>query len=484
MSGENRNGTVAGATGPAGVDLRALARQGPVHFVGISGAGMSALAELVLRSGGSVTGCDLRPGAAGEALSAMGARITMGHDPAHARDAAAVVTTAAVPADLPELVAARERGIPVLKRAQALGALVNRGYVVAIAGTHGKTTTTAMTAAILAEAGLDPTAFVGGRVPEWGSGFRRGSDRIFVVEADEYDRSFHTLRPDVAVVTTVEADHLDVYGTLDAVEAAFRTFVEPVPADGLVAACVDDPGARRLLESATSGQRLGYGTGPEATLRAVDIELRGGECRFKVVDGGETLGFLTVGVPGEHSIRNALGAFAAARHAGASFEHAQRALAAFRGVGRRFETVAEVGTITIVDDYAHHPTEVAVTLRAARTAFPGRRIVAVFQPHLYSRTRDFATEFGEALAAADVVWVTDVYPAREEPIPGVSGELIHAAVQASGRARAHYHAATDDLAERLADALEPGDVCITIGAGPIDEVGRELAGVLGRRSRP
>src|SRR5690606_5051756 len=267
------------------IDLRELARSRPVHFMGVTGAGMSALAELLLRSGGRVTGCDARPGPAAAALAARGLEVAAGHDPAHVEDAAAVVVTAAVPPDHPELATARARGIPVVKRAQALGAVVNSGIVVAVAGTHGKTTTTAMVTAILAEAGLDPTGFVGGRVRAWDGGLRPGSDRLFVVEADEYDRSFLALRPRIAVVTTVEADHLDIYGSVDAIEEAFREFLAPVPEDGLIAACVDDDGARRVLRAAGHAPTLGYGLSAEAELRATSIEQHGRGSRFRVEEG-------------------------------------------------------------------------------------------------------------------------------------------------------------------------------------------------------
>ncbi|MBI4544481.1 MAG: UDP-N-acetylmuramate--L-alanine ligase [Gemmatimonadetes bacterium] len=460
-------------------DLEALVRTGPVHFVGVAGAGMSALAELVLRLGGRVTGCDLRPGAVGEELRGRGAQVFEGHDPSHVAGAAAVVTTAAVPPLHPELVAARSAGIPVLKRAEALGAVVNRGVVVAVAGTHGKTTTTAMVTSILEDAGLEPTGFVGGRVPAWGGGLRPGGGRLFVVEADEYDRSFLRLRPRVAVVTTLEADHLDVYGTLEAIREAFLEFLAPVPADGLIAACVDDPGARALLAEVGGARGLGYGLSAGAALRAVDVECGAAGSRFRIEEQGGLLGELTLGVPGVHNVRNALGAFAAARHAGAGLEAARRALSLFRGVARRFTVLGEAGGVTVVDDYAHHPTEIEATLAAARLAYPGRRLVAVFQPHLYSRTRDFAAGFGRALAAADAAWVTEVYPAREAPIPGVTGELVAEAARAAGAADVRYHGALPELVDSLLGGLRPGDVCVAMGAGNIDEAARELLARLG-----
>jgi len=456
------------------VDLRALARTGAVHFMGISGAGMSALAELVLRAGGRVTGCDLRPGEVGDALRRLGATIVEGHDPAHVDDAVAVVTTAAVPADHPELVAARARGIPVLKRAQALGALVNRGRVVAIAGTHGKTTTTALTTSILAEAGLDPTGFVGGHVPGWVGGLRPGSDELFVVEADEYDRSFLTLRPAVAVVTAIDADHLDIYGSLAEIEAAFREFLAPVPESGLIAACVDEPGALRVLREVAGGRGVGYGLGEEAELRAVEVATRGRGTRFTVEERGRRLLEVELAVPGVHNVRNALAAVAVGRHLGVDLGAIERGLRGFKGVARRFEELGEAAGVQVVDDYAHHPAEIVATIAAARGAHPDRRLVVVFQPHLYTRTRDFAAEFGAALAAADLVCVTDVYPAREAPIPGVTGALVADAAREAGVREVHYFPDFATLPDEVAGLLRSGDLLVTMGAGSITTVGRAV----------
>jgi UDP-N-acetylmuramate--alanine ligase len=461
------------------VDLSALAQRGPVHFMGISGAGMSTLAELLARGGGRVTGCDVRPGAVGAALEHHGVAILQGHDAAHVADAVALVVTAAVPPAHPELAAARARGIPVLKRAQALGAIVNRGTVLAVAGTHGKTSTTAAATMILAVAQLDPTGMVGGRMAEWGGGLRPGRSSIYVVEADEYDRSFLTLRPTAAVVTSVEADHLDIYGDLSGVETAFADFLRQVEDGGLIAACSDDASARRIAEAVGATRRvLCYGTGADAELRAVDIRQHARTMTFTVVERGGTLGELTIASPGLHSVRNGLGAFALARHAGASFADAQHALRTFSGVARRFQELGTARDITVVDDYAHHPTEVNATLSAARGAYPGRRLIAAFQPHLYTRTRDLADDFGRALAAADSVWVTDVYGAREAPIAGVSGELIARAVRSAGGS-VEYARTLDDLGGGLRHALRAGDVLVAMGAGDIDEMARDLFVALG-----
>jgi UDP-N-acetylmuramate--alanine ligase len=461
------------------LDLGALARTGHVHFMGIAGAGMSALAEWLQRSGGHVDGCDMNPGSVAH-LRALGISVKAGHDAAHVRDAAAVVATAAVPADHAELAAARASGIPVIKRSTALGSVVNRGTLVAVAGTHGKTTTTAMTTAILAEARLDPTAFVGGTVAAWGSGLRHGGDRLFVVEADEYDRSFLTLRPKVAVITSVEADHLDVYGSVANITAAFREFLAGVPADGLVAACADDAGAYALLDRA-SHRVLGYGTGEAATLRATDVQLDAAGSRFFVHDGARPLGAITLGVPGLHNVRNALGALAAAMHVGAGFAAAVHALSIFRGVGRRYELLDAGQDVVVVDDYAHHPTEISVTLATARRSHPGRRLIAAFQPHLYTRTRDFADAFGSALAEADEIWLTDIYPAREVPLPGITALLVVAAARAAGASNVNYAPALDQLVSALLGTLRPGDVLVAMGAGDIDGATHTIAQQLRER---
>ncbi|HUP89341.1 MAG TPA: UDP-N-acetylmuramate--L-alanine ligase [Longimicrobiales bacterium] len=450
------------------VDLRTLAQRGAIHFVGIGGAGMSALAELALHFGARVTGCDSHLNEAAIHLRTLGAEIWEGHDPAHVEDAGAVITTAAVGFDSPELIAAKERKIPVIKRAQALGALVNRGTVIAVAGTHGKTTTTAMTASVLSEAGLEPTAFVGGRVPEWSGGLLKGGEEHYVVEADEYDRSFLALKPTVAIVTNLEADHLDIYGNFEGVKEAFGKFLSLLPNHGCAIICADDEGAR-----VAAGKRKGvtfYGIDDKrAQLRAENVENRGSGSRFRVTYKREELGEVMLGVPGMHNVRNALAAIGAARYLDVPFEAVQEALPKFTGVGRRFQEIGKARNITIVDDYAHHPTEIRAAIAAARGAYGKSRIVAVFQPHLYSRTRDFATDFGDALNGADDVWVTDVYAAREQPIKGVTGELI-----ANAAKNAHYVQSLDELPDAIRQTLAAGDVCLFMGAGTIDTASKQL----------
>lgn len=435
---------------------------------------MAPLAELLIRSGGRVTGCDSHPGTAARTLEGSGVRVAHEHDLSHVDGCAALVVTAAVPADHPELEAARRSGVPVFKRAQALGEIVNRGVVVGVAGTHGKTTTTALTTSVLAAAGVNPTGLVGGRVPAWQGNLHSGGDRVFVVEADEYDRSFLALRPTLAVVTTLEADHLDIYGSIDRIEEAFLTFVSSVPADGATIGCADDHGAARLVAGLGSGARVvTYGTGAGSMLRAEDLRFSGRETRFVVREAGRRLGTATLRVPGLHNVRNALAAVAVAREFEADWNDIAEGLASFGGVDRRFQLLGEAADVLVVDDYAHHPTEIEATLRAARSAYPNRRLAAVFQPHLFSRTRDFADEFGRALALADPVFVTDVYPAREAPIPGVTGALVAEAVERAG-GTVRYVEERARVVDAVLEALRPGDLCLTLGAGDLDAAARDL----------
>lgn len=450
---------------------------GPIHFMGVAGAGMISLAELLLRNGREVTGCDAQADPAARALASFGGVVFQGHDPSHVEDAVALVVTPAVPADHPEILRAQALGIPVLKRAELLGEWVSQGRTVAVAGTHGKTTTTAMATEMFVAAGMDPTGFVGGRVNAWASNLRFGGSDLFVVEADEYDRSFHHLRPLVAVVTSLEADHLDVYGDLQGVWDAFTVFLEGVPPDGHVAVCGDDHGASALLP-ALGEQGCSYGLNPGSQLRAVEIRENGKKTVCQVVERGVPRGELTLRVPGIHNVRNALGAAAAARFLGVEWDQIREGLKRFKGVGRRFQILGAENGITVVDDYAHHPTEIRATLSAARTRFPGRRVIAVFQPHLYSRTRDFAIEFGKALADADEVWVSDVYPAREAPIPGVSGVLVAQATLDAGAEHVFYHPDLSEFANALLGSLRPGDVCITLGAGSIEFLGGDILAAL------
>jgi len=390
--------------------------------------------------------------------------------PQHVESVAAVVHTAAVPVDHAELQSARLRGLPVLRRSQALGELVNTGTLVAIAGTHGKTTTSALTALALEACGLDPTALVGGRVSAWDGNARIGAGDTFVVEADEYDRSFLTLQPDYAVVTSVEQEHLDTYGTLAELESAFDEFIDRVPANGRVIACVDDSGARRCL--ARAGTRgLGYGTSHAAELRADDVAYEPQGTTLSVRWRGEPLGTFELALRGQHNVRNALAVIGVLLALGLDPHSAAPAFARFAGVDRRFQPVGVAAGVNVLDDYAHHPTEVMATLETARQAFGSRRLVVAFQPHLFSRTKAFAEEFGRALSRADLVFVTDIYPAREKPIPGISGELVAAAVRESaGAERVRFVPDLPGLIEAVKAELKAGDVFMTLGAGDITGV--------------
>ena len=453
-------------------DLRRLSTEGPVHFMGVAGAGMCALAELFAKSGGAVSGCDLQPGSSTDRLRTMDVQIYEGHEPGHLEGVAALVVSAAVPRDHPEVQEALERGIPVFKRAEALGQWVNQGRVLAVAGTHGKTSTTAMATQILAAAGMDPTGFVGGRVAAWDGNLRTGGGDLYVVEADEYDRSFLELKPAVAVVTNVEADHLDTYGALDGVVSAFREFLDGLQPDGYAVICADDHGASGLVTGLTSGVRT-YGLERGAQIRAVDVEASAAGMDFRVIEEGVDRGTFRLPVPGAHNLQNALGAGVAARCFGVDWDSVREGLAAYQGVERRFDTVGLKRGILVVDDYAHHPSEIQATLAAARGAHPDRRIVAVFQPHLFTRTQDFAEEFGRALAGADSIWVTDVFGAREDPIAGVTGEMVALAAQRAG-GDVHYHADVNTMAEAVMTELATGDLLLTMGAGSVDRVAHEV----------
>jgi len=430
---------------------------------------MSGLALIACRRGVAVTGCDADPSGAAD-LAALGVPIATSHSPAHVDGVRAVVYTAAISAEHPELSRARALGLPVVPRKLALAELVAGRTVVAVSGTHGKTTTTVMTTDALAAAGQDPTGIAGGRVGSWGGNARIAGDALFVVEADEYDQAFLTLHPTVAVVNNVEPDHLECYGSLDALEDAFVEFASRAE---LVVVGADDEGARRVAARLGSRAKT-FGVAKDADIRIENLSQTPGETAADVVLPGVGVARLRLGVPGLHNLRNAAGALVATLHiAPGKVEQALDALRRFRGVGRRFERLGEFKGVEIVDDYAHHPSELAATLAAARQAFPSRRLVAVFQPHLFSRTAAHGTAMGEALAEADVVVVTEVYAAREEPIPGVSGRQVAEAAERAG-ADTIFEADRPAVGRRVLALLRPGDVVLTLGAGDITRVGREL----------
>ena len=440
----------------------------PVHFVGIGGAGMSALALIACRRGVVVSGCDTDPAGAAD-VAAMGARVWQGHDPSHLDGARAVVVTAAVAAGHPELERARALGLPVVPRKEALAALIGTARSVAVSGTHGKTTTTVMTTEALTAAGLAPTGIAGGRVSAWGGNARLAGDDLFVVEADEYDKAFLTLHPTVAVVNNVEPDHLECYGSMAALEDAFAEFAGRAE---IAVVSADDPGARLIAGRLGRGVRR-FGFADDADVRITDVVQLADRTEAVIRwRGGRALP-VRLRVPGLHNLRNAVAALAATDAIGGDVVPAAAALAEFGGVGRRFERLGEHGGVALVDDYAHHPSELVATLAAARQAYPGRRLVAVFQPHLYSRTAAHGQAMGEALAAADLVVVTEVYAAREQPMAGVSGRQVADAARQAG-ADARFEPTRADVGRRVYEALAPGDVVLTLGAGDITRVGPEL----------
>lgn len=446
----------------------------PVHFMGIGGAGMSALALVARRRGVAVTGCDPDPSGASDVV-ALGAQVVAGHDPAHVTGARAVVVTAAVKPDHPELARARELGIPVVPRKEALAGLVAKGQVVGIAGTHGKSTTTVMTTEALTAAGLAPTGLAGGRVDSWGGNARLGDDRLFVVESDEYDKAFLTLSPSVAVLNNVEADHLECYGNVQNMEDAFALFAGRAH---WVLAGSDDDGAQRVAQVVRNAGKstvwsFGFSKRADFQIDKVQQAEAGSHATVRLPDG-RTLE-LRLRVPGVHNVRNATAAIGAAYALKAPLEPVLTALAQYNGLGRRFERLGEAGGFSFVDDYAHHPTELVATLAAARQAYPGRRLVAVFQPHLYSRTAEHGRAMGEALAAADVVLVTEIYAAREQPMAGVTGQSVaDIASNAPGTRQVVFEPNKAKLGERIMQLAQPGDLILTMGAGDITRVGREL----------
>jgi UDP-N-acetylmuramate--alanine ligase len=439
----------------------------PVHFMGIAGAGMSALALIARRRGVTITGCDPDPAGAAD-LVALGAQVWQGHDPAHLAGVRAVIVTAAVPPDHPELARARAMGLPVVPRKQALAELVAVGRTVGIAGTHGKSTTTVMTTEALAAAGLAPTGLAGGRVSSWGGNARPGADRLFVVESDEYDQAFLALHPSIAVINNIEADHLECYGSLAALEEAFAIFAGRAER---VLAGSDDPGAQRL--AARLGARVWRFGLRDADIHITNISQSpaGSQADVRFPDGRRVT--LRLRVPGIHNLRNATAALGVVAALAAPIEPALEALAAYNGLGRRFERLGEINGVEVVDDYAHHPTELVATLAAARQAFPGRRLVAVFQPHLYSRTSEHGQAMGVALSVADLVIVADVYGAREQPMPGITGALVAEAAMQAG-AVTIYEPDRSRLTERVQEAIRPGDLVLTLGAGDVTRVAREL----------
>jgi UDP-N-acetylmuramate--alanine ligase len=452
-----------------------------VHFVGIGGAGMSGIAEVLANQGYQVSGSDLAESATTRRLRAMGVQVFVGHDAAHAQGADAVVVSTAVAADNPEVVAARERGIPVVPRALMLAELMRLKQGIAVAGTHGKTTTTSLIASVLAEGGLDPTFVIGGRLLAADANARLGKGDFLVAEADESDASFLYLTPVLAVVTNVDADHMETYGhDFARLKRAFVDFVQRLPFYGVAVLCADDPHLRELRPE-ISKTVVTYGLAGDADVRAVDVANVGGRMRFTARSTDAPDLAVDLAVPGVHNVLNALAAIAIGREVGVADAAIARALAEFHGVDRRFQRYGEVaiaggGAFTLIDDYGHHPVEMVATLAAARESFPGRRIVLAFQPHRYTRTRDLFEDFVRVLSTADALVLCDVYPAGEAPIVAADGRALARAVRVAGKVEPLFVESVAAMAEAIRSVARDGDVVVTMGAGSIGGVPAQLAG--------
>ena len=456
-----------------------------VHFVGIGGSGMSGIAEVLLNLGFSVSGSDLANNATTRRLGKFGARLYQGHAAENLGKADVVVISSAVKDDNPEVVAARERSIPVVPRALMLAELMRFRQGIAIAGTHGKTTTTSLIASILAEAGMDPTFVIGGRLEASGTNARLGSGEFIVAEADESDASFLHLTPIISVVTNIDADHMDTYGhDFERLKNAFVEFLQRLPFYGMAVVCIDDPNIRAILPQ-VSKQVMPYGFSEDARIRASNVLAENGRMHFTVsrINGVTTTFDVTLNLPGRHYVLNALAAIAVASELNVPDSAIIKALAEFKGVGRRFERYGEVptrsgGQFTLIDDYGHHPVEMNAVIAAARDAFPGRRLVLAFQPHRYTRTRDCFEDFVKVLSGADVVLLTEVYAAGEAPIVAADGRSLVRAIRVAGKVEPLFVETTQELPQAIVDMAQDGDVVIVMGAGSIGQVAaktREMA---------
>jgi len=455
-----------------------------IHFIGIGGIGMSGIAEVLLNLGFEVSGSDVKATPITDRLATLGARVFDGHQASNVRHAQVVVISSAVPVDNPEIQEALRRQIPVIPRAEMLAELMRMKFNVAVAGAHGKTTTTSMIALMLAEAKLDPTAVIGGRLDVFGSSARLGKSELMVVEADESDRSFLYLLPSIAVVTNIDREHLDHYRDLDEIAAAFVSFMNKVPFYGAVVACVDPPW-RELIERLMPQLRrrvVTYGLEPGADVQGTIHELMASHSEFDVAVKGKYLGRFAIQVLGRHNIQNALAAVAVGLELDLTAEQIRQGLERFRGADRRFQIRAELDGITIVDDYGHHPTEIRATLDAARLR-GAQRIIAIFQPHRYTRTKFLMDELAGCFAGCDRVYVLDIYPASEPPIPGVTSERLVERMHDLGVSGAVYAPSEKPVLDELLDGARPGDLILTIGAGSVWKIGEALAGALALRGR-
>jgi UDP-N-acetylmuramate--alanine ligase len=446
-----------------------------LHFIGIGGSGMSGIAEVLLNMGYLVSGSDLKSSDVTERLAACGGRVFIGHSASNVEGAQVVVYSTAVREDNPEMVAAAAAGLSVISRAEMLAELMRMKYGIAVGGSHGKTTTTSMIAAVLARGGLDPTIVVGGRLHAFGSNARLGHGQFLVAEADESDGSFLRLSPAVTVVTNIDREHLDHYQGIEEIRQAFTYFANRVPFYGVTVLCADDPNVLQILPRITRRTLL-YGTVDAAAVRAENIELNARGSRFSVTSGPATLGTIALEIPGRHNVLNSLAAVAVGLELEIGFGHIAEALAGFSGVGRRFETRGEAAGVRVVDDYGHHPTEVLATLAAARGM--GGRVLVLFQPHRYTRTAALAPEFASAFRDADRVWMLDIYAAGEAPIEGVTALGLVECAHAAGQRQLEYAADPRAAAEAVAAAAREGDTVLTLGAGDVWKLGDEVLGHL------
>jgi UDP-N-acetylmuramate--alanine ligase len=444
-----------------------------IHFVGIGGIGMSGIAEVLLTLGYGVSGTDLKESETTKRLVSLGATVKFGHHPSHLGEADVVVISSAVKSSNPEVAEARLRGIPVIPRAEMLAELMRMKYGVAVAGSHGKTTTTSLVATVLRLGGLDPTAVIGGKLPSLGSNARLGQGEYLVAEADESDGSFMKLSPTVAVVTNIDPEHLDHYGTLEKLKQTFVDFINKVPFYGLAVLCLDHPHVQAILP-AVEKRHVTYGLSPQADYRAVNSSFDGLRSKFTAVVRGKTLGPVELAMPGQHNILNSLAVLAVSDFLGIDFDVYRHALAGFSGVGRRFTVRGEAGGVMVVDDYGHHPAEIRATLAGARSGFPERRLVAAFQPHRYTRTRDLMDEFARAFNEAEIVAVCDIYGAGEDAIEGVSSARLVEEMRAQGHRGAIHVPKRAEIAGVLGPRIQSGDIFITLGAGDVWQVGEEV----------
>ncbi len=442
-----------------------------LFFVGIGGAGMSGIAEILFNLGFKISGSDIYATDVTKRLESIGIPIYDQHAPDNIGSANAVVISSAVGEDNPEVFEAKRRGIAVIKRAEMLGELMRLKYSIGIAGTHGKTTVTSMIGKIMADAELDPTVIVGGIVSGKGTGASLGNGEYLVAEADEYDRSFMAMYPSMAVITNIEPEHLDCYDGQEDLENCFISYMNRVPFYGLVIYPVDDPITTTLYPRITRAS-VGFGFGENADYRAVDVELKEGVSKFKLFQRNKLLGDVSLIVPGRHNISNALAAIAATMELEVPFEQAAKALGQFGGVRRRFEIKGTINEILVVDDYAHHPTEIKATLETAKTF--NRRVIVIYQPHLFSRTERFYKDFADALGLADIALLVDIYPAREKPIPGVTSEMIEKNAKEKGYDKIKYIGVEENCLDEIAKISQPGDMVITMGAGSITLMAQAL----------